>query len=317
MTPTRHHPTDTPMSSDRSAVLRAALDAAGRGWHVFPLTPGGKRPALHGADHCPATGPCAGGHRKWEQRATTDPDRIRAAWATGRYNIGIATGPAGLVVIDLDTPKPGDPPDTPHGLDTLTDLAADHDQPIGLDTYTVTTPTCGMHLYYAHPAGGPPLRNTSGTRGGLGPKIDTRAHGGYVVAAGSTTSRGAYTRDRDTPVAPLPGWLAGLLTPTPLPPQQPVHVDLPGQRISAYLQAAIDRQTTEITAAQPGQRNHALYVSAAALGQLVAGGSLPETLVRDTLTTAAATAGLGTRETERTINSGLRAGAQRPRTVAA
>ncbi|WP_174855817.1 bifunctional DNA primase/polymerase, partial [Streptomyces rishiriensis] len=32
----------------QSALLRAALDAAARGWHVFPLRPGTKRPALHG-----------------------------------------------------------------------------------------------------------------------------------------------------------------------------------------------------------------------------------------------------------------------------
>ncbi|TFV34374.1 hypothetical protein E4K10_24465 [Streptomyces sp. T1317-0309] len=34
-------------------MLRAALDAAERGWHVFPLRPGGKPPALHGEKSCP------------------------------------------------------------------------------------------------------------------------------------------------------------------------------------------------------------------------------------------------------------------------
>ncbi len=40
---------------------------------------------------CPRTGACEGGHRKWEQRATTH-QRIRATWATGAFNVGIATG---------------------------------------------------------------------------------------------------------------------------------------------------------------------------------------------------------------------------------
>ncbi|MGX1841378.1 bifunctional DNA primase/polymerase, partial [Streptomyces diastaticus] len=70
-----------------SALLSAALAAAERGWPVFPLRPGGKRPALHPETRCPRTRACAGGHVTWERRATTDPDRIRAAWTTGDWNI--------------------------------------------------------------------------------------------------------------------------------------------------------------------------------------------------------------------------------------
>lgn len=50
-------------------------------------------------------GDCAGGHRKGEDRATVDPDRIRRAWADRTFNIGVATSPSGLVVVDLDMPK--------------------------------------------------------------------------------------------------------------------------------------------------------------------------------------------------------------------
>jgi hypothetical protein len=102
------------MSSNltRPTLLTAALAAAERGWHVFPLRVGAKQPALRGYDRCPRTGACADNHQGWEQRATTDPDRIRAAW-TGpgaSFNVGIACGPSGLVVIDLDTAKPGEVP---------------------------------------------------------------------------------------------------------------------------------------------------------------------------------------------------------------
>ena len=42
----------------------SALDAASRGWHVFPLRPGTKVPAV----------------RDWEHQATADPERIRELW---------------------------------------------------------------------------------------------------------------------------------------------------------------------------------------------------------------------------------------------
>ncbi len=43
-------------------LLTAALAAAGKGWHVFPLRPGTKRPALHGEATCPRTpGPAPAG----------------------------------------------------------------------------------------------------------------------------------------------------------------------------------------------------------------------------------------------------------------
>jgi hypothetical protein len=38
-------------------LLRAALEAAERGWPVFPLVPRGKKPAIE----------------RWQQRATCDP----------------------------------------------------------------------------------------------------------------------------------------------------------------------------------------------------------------------------------------------------
>ncbi|MFF9677585.1 bifunctional DNA primase/polymerase, partial [Streptomyces eurythermus] len=194
----------------RLALLRAALDAAERGWHVFPLRPGTKRPALHGEKTCTRTGPCAAGHRKWEQRATTDPDRIRAAWSRAPFNVGIAAGPSGLVVVDLDTPEHKGSSDVPCGAATFGALCerAGHTVPT---TYRVRTASGGTHLYFTAPAG-VQLPNTAGT---VAKSVDTRAVGGYVVAAGSIVPAGRYEALNAAVAAPLPGWLLNILRPAP------------------------------------------------------------------------------------------------------
>jgi hypothetical protein len=308
-------------------MLEAALDAAALGWHVFPLRPGTKRPARpdHDEKHCNDTDPrCRNGHTGWEPRATTDPGRIRRAWTAAPFNIGIACGPARLVVVDLDTPKPGDTPPQQwnlpgirDGADVLAVLCNRAGQPYPADTWTVRTPSGGVHLYFAAPVGGPDLRNTQGAAGGLGWLVDTRAGGGYVVGAGSVVDGRPYTVTCDTPPAPLPVWLAGRLRPAPLPPQRPVDVHLPSGRTGGYLRAAIDSELARVLESPQHAHNTALYRAAVALGQLVAGGALDEQDVTAWLTAAAVQVGQRPAETARTIASGLKAGAQRPRIVAA
>ena len=186
-----------------------------------------------------------------------------------------------------------------------------------LDTYTVATPSGGTHLYYRHPDGEQLRNTTGGTTGSLGPLIDTRAHGGYVVAAGTRLSDGTYEVVHDVDPAPLPGWLAERLTPRPLPAQQPVRIDLGGDRAGRYLTAAITQQLAHIATATAGTRNTTLYRSAVALGQLVAGGALDADDIAAVLTRAGLDAGLRPREVARTVASGLKDGARRPRSVAA
>lgn len=306
-------------------LLAAALGTAARGWPVFPLLPGTKRPALHGAGRCPGTGPCAGGHQGWEQRATTDPARIRRAWTARPFNIGLATGPAGLLVVDLDTADPGDEVPTQwaalgvrDGTGVLAALVAKHGEPLP-PTYTTVTPSGGRHLYFRARIG-PPLRNTAGDRGiGLGWKIDTRGHGGYVVAAGSRVAQGSYRTVDSRRPAELPGWIADRLRPPPPPPVPAGPIRTGRGRRDRYLDVALRAETARVTGAPASQRNACLYVASVALGQLVAGGSLPEAEARAVLLGASAGhVALGAysrRQAEQTITSGLRAGAKRPRRI--
>jgi hypothetical protein len=84
------------------------------------------------------------------------------------------------------------------------------------DTLTVATPHAGLHLYFRVPPGAAAASTIS-----RWPGIDIRApgyrSGGYLAGPGSVIDGAAYVIDRDVPAAPLPCWLAGLLTcPAPL-----------------------------------------------------------------------------------------------------
>ena len=282
-------------------LLRSALSLAGRGWHVFPCVPGGKRPALRGS---------------WQDHATIDQARIRAWWSRAPYNVGIACGPSGLVVIDLDVPHDNEELSraedrrTPSGADALADLCDQQGQPYPPPTYSVDTPSGGRHLYYAAP--GAPVRNSAGR---LGPRIDVRADGGYVIGDSSRIGSRSYTaRDQRRPV-PLPKWIAALLASAPLTSAASGGSipALSGERSRAYATAALREETRLVAAARPGTRNDTLNRAAFNLGQLVAAGMLPAPVVISGLVAAAETAGLPAAESRRTITSGLAAGSRRPR----
>ncbi|CAN3980476.1 bifunctional DNA primase/polymerase [Kitasatospora purpeofusca] len=300
-------------------LLATALAVASQGRCVFPLAPGSKYPALHGADDCPRTGPCTDGHLGWEQRATTDPEVIRRAWSLAAYNLAVACGPSGLVVVDLDLPKHARdlPParwaeqGVADGRDVFAALCEQHGEPWP-QTYEVRTGRGGAHLYFAAPAD-TALRNTCGEKGsGLGWKVDTRAHGGYVVAPGSVVNHRPYTVVNDTPPIVLPAWLLGLLTPKAAPAGAIVDAAAVRARIGrlgAYVDAAVTREADKVRDTGEGGRNHRLFASAAALGRLVASGALPEQDATDALLDAGVKAGLGEAECRRTIANGLARGA--------
>ncbi|MGW5341770.1 bifunctional DNA primase/polymerase [Streptomyces sp. NPDC004050] len=284
-------------------LVNAALAVAARGWPVIPLRPGSKVSALHGETRCPRTGQCADGHAKPERRATTNPDRIRTAWAAGAFNVGLTTGPAGLVVIDLDAPKPSDPPGTLHGREILHNLCTSLGETLP-DTHTVATPSGGLHLYFTAPEGTRP-RSTQDI---LGRHIDTRAWGGYVVAPGSTIPAGRYEITDDRPPAPLPAWVHTRLAAPPRIkafPLRPEGTGAPAGRRAAYAAAALRNEQRNVETAAEGGRNVALVRAARALGRLIASGDLDRTEVEQALSRGAEAAGLKPYEYRSAITSAL------------
>lgn len=170
--------------------LAHAYSFAKKGFHVFPLRENSKNPLI----------------KSWPQEATTDPKKIKNWWidpileVEQPYNLGISTsrfnGSEFLVAIDVD--NKGDK----KGDDELLNLEMQ-----GLDipqTLEQITPTGGRHLIYRCKV---PLRQGVNK---LGPGLDIRAKGGYLVGAGSILGDKEYALiERE--VAEAPDWLVELL----------------------------------------------------------------------------------------------------------
>ncbi len=272
----------------------AAVAAAERGWAVFPCRPGNKRPAVD----------------RWEQRAIADPERVAAHWPGERHNVGIACGPSQLVVVDLDTAEHGRElpaewavgPGITDGQGVLAVLAHQDGQQLP-DTYTVRTPSGGLHLYFAAGERGGELRNSAGR---IGPMIDVRGRGGYVVAAGSVVGGRGYEIERDAPVALLPEWLAALARPATRPASPArLHSGPVYGRLRGVLEAVLS--------SKPGTRNGRLYWAACRAGEMVAASKIDRATAEDLLVQAAVDTGIrgGELEARRTVASGLRAGGAR------
>lgn len=292
------------------ARIAGWLELAARGWFLFPVKAGHKRPLI----------------TEWEQRASTDPEQLlRFFLRHPGCNAGVACGPSGLYVIDADTPK-ADADPVGGGVEVLAQLAAEHG---GLpDTWTVSTPTGGRHHYYRRPAG-PGLGNTARV---LGPLLDTRGTGGFAVAPGSWlapvparpgkegSAGGSYELLDDTEPVDLPGWIpqaiAARWATADTAPAEPACAD--GRWSRRYVDHVVGQELLRVLGAGPGEHNHAVFTAARALGQLAAAGAL-ETGEAEALLTRAA-AGIAAepcdctaRQLGATIRSGLARGARRPR----
>jgi putative DNA primase/helicase len=171
--------------ADEMRFYTQALEHARRAWPVFPCEVGGKKPLGRLVP-------------RGLLQATTDPAQIAKWWgAEPDANIGIATGAAsGFFVIDLDTKNDGPA--------TWAQLTSTHGE---VQTATVRTPTGGSHLYFSMPVGSE-IKNSAGI---IGPGVDVRGTGGYVVAAGSARPEGSYTWESSV-VAEPPRWLVNLVT---------------------------------------------------------------------------------------------------------
>ncbi|KQX85342.1 hypothetical protein ASD51_34080 [Streptomyces sp. Root55] len=317
----RHH------ANVASAQLSVALTWVRRGIPVVPCSRTDKGALVpgFGKDKTPD-----------EMAPFSDPDTVTGWWSSGRFaraHVGLLTGRStidgrGLVVVDLDMPKPGAEPlegrwaGCAGGTDVLELLAreAGADWP---ETYTVMTPSGGLHLYYRQPEDGPLIGCATGQgerAPHLGPLVDVRGVGGYVIAAGSySAAQGRpYVRQSPAHLLPqqVPGWLLELLRPAvvaaPVRQQVPRPVVCGTSRADRYASAALVGELGKTAGAPEGERNRQLFASARRLAELAptAPAVLGETETQDALLSSARSAGISELEALHTIRSGWSTGSR-------
>lgn len=280
-------------------ILEAALKYAAGGWCAVPLKPGGKVPYIKG----------------WQDGASTDEAHIREWFKRPSDNIGIVTGSkSGVFAIDCDEK------DGKHGNQLFVELCQQHGTPEALNTLTQITPSGGRHYIYKSPVG-IVIRNSASKR--LGEGIDVRGDGGQIAVAPSRLSDGRqYKWQGKVPVLEAPSWLLELVREQEYtPPAERQSLNLPtastGSHVDAYVQKAIESECYRVLNAPSGEQNETLFKAAANLGELVAGGVLPESEARAALERAGSAYASkdGQKALLDTINSGIAKGKTHPRGV--
>ena len=185
--------------------VRFALAFARRGLPVVPLTwpvpaGDGKLWCSCGRKDCtsPAKHPLTPNGLK---DGSISAERIETWWRHWPMaNVGVLTGQ--IIVLDVDRHHKGQ-----DGFDTLQDLEREHDELP--PTWQFETGGGGWHYVFQAPQG-VEIRNSNGK---LGPGLDVRGAGGYIVAPGSTHVSGRpysvsvdHSPD-DVPLALLPQWV--------------------------------------------------------------------------------------------------------------
>jgi hypothetical protein len=342
--------------------VRLALELAALGWHMLPLSPATKRPLANcpacrpqrgTPGHLPDACPCLtnGGWCHGVRAATTDLVRITAWWHREPTAVpGVAAGPSGLALVDIDAHRAPLPPRLATGLLPGIDLAA---EPIpasewnaparfrdGRDTLTflarlrggarpwppgpehqpvtTATPSGGVHLWYQAPADGlrQALSDPQG-RYGLAWQVDIKAGWSYGIAPGVVTSTGTYRLRAGHPARPgrMPSWLAReVIRATTAPPPRPAVPPLPGSGGSgpaAYLATVISCGAAQLAAMSDG-RKRALSALAYHAGGLLAWSGQDREHIAGQLADAGSAAGLRPADSARIVHRAIANGEARP-----
>lgn len=166
-----------------------ALFYASKGWRVLPVKEKSKLPAV----------------QDWPNVATIDPEQINKWFGNGsNYNVGLLMGKrSGIFALDVDPRNGGD--------DSLFALIQDN----GALPHTVEAQTGGggTHILFKHPDY--TIHNSANK---LGPGLDIKADGGYILVAPSIHDKTGNqyewemsSKPSQVEVSHAPSWLLKLL----------------------------------------------------------------------------------------------------------
>lgn len=215
-------------------MLKAALWYAELGWRVFPCIPRQKEPAI----------------KRWQVLATTDPKQIEAWWTTrAENNIGLACGAdSGVFVVDIDQ----------HAEDGEATLAKAQKR-IGRlpDTAEQRTGGGGRQLFFAYPDGRE-MRNSAGK---IGPGVDTRGNGGFVVVPPSLHPSGKRYEWLSWPHHVPPGEMPDAWV-RKLEKKRQTVVQAPVTPMPCVSDRTLERLLKQIGRQREGSRHNTLYAVA-------------------------------------------------------
>lgn len=220
-------------------LLENALKLAEKEFHVFPLLPNTKFPAVE----------------DFPNTATRDPEIIKSWWSKWpNANIGISTtrynGSCSLLAVDVDNK------DGRKGSEELFKLELEGKE--FPETFTQETPTGGEHLFYVVDK---PVKQGANV---FAKGIDTRGNGGYVVAAGSVINGKRYTVKNPSTPRPAPKWMLEFVRESKAKkeklPDVVVNQETARDRALEYIKTA--------PKAEKGERNHTAYIVAAKVKDL-------------------------------------------------
>jgi hypothetical protein len=246
-----------------------ALEYGAIGWAVFPVRH--KQPIV-----------------PWRDYSSSDATEISAMQWESATGIGLDCGKSGIVVLDIDD------------LDALPELERKLGwSAIDDDTCVSVTGGGGYHVFYR--AGDQAVRNSASK---VVKGVDVRGDGGYVVLPPSSHESGRvyqWHRYSAEGVRPIPEKLVQVLNyREEREPVQRVEVSRSHEKWGL---AVLAEEAAIIEASAPGTRNATLFEHAVYVYEVVKGGHLDRDLADLRLNQAAARVGLGSGETQLTLES--------------
>lgn len=226
------------------------------------------------------------------ENASNDLEQIKEWWrAFDATMYGIPTGKMNnIVVLDVDCHS-----DEGNGFETLMEFVAMNRQIP--ETLTVSTPSGGLHYYFKNP-GHCEIRSSAGK---VGPGLDIRGNGGFIVGFMSSNEQGEYKLVSRKLLAEMPDWLVELC----LNKEQTVGKCSSVDSFNSfganerevvdprrYAEAVFYNCCSNVAQAKCGTRNNTLFQNAARLYSYSAGGYFSDEMIEDQMLSACITNGL-------------------------